>query len=210
MGYEVVDGREVETTRYLFDALNMPAGHPTRSPVHTLFLDDETVLRTETSPAQIHTMEAQQPPASTIAWQDYFTDPRLVKLIEIALANNRDLRVSVLNIEQARAQFQIERSLLFPALNASASQTRQRPSTAGVDRVSEVDTVGVGITAWEIDFFGRISSLKDAALAQYLATEESRKAAQISLVAEVAADWLTLAADQDLLAIAKDTVLSTK
>jgi phenylalanyl-tRNA synthetase alpha chain len=67
MGYRVVDGREVETTRYLFDALNMPAGHPTRSPVHTLFLDAETVLRTETSPAQIHTMEAQQPPVAIVS-----------------------------------------------------------------------------------------------------------------------------------------------
>jgi phenylalanyl-tRNA synthetase alpha chain len=67
MGYRVVDGREVETTRYLFDALNMPAGHPTRSPVHTLFLDEETVLRTETSPAQIHTMEAQQPPVAIVS-----------------------------------------------------------------------------------------------------------------------------------------------
>ena len=67
MGYRVVDGREVETTHYLFDALNMPPGHPTRSPVHTLFLDDETVLRTETSPAQIHTMEAQQPPVAIVS-----------------------------------------------------------------------------------------------------------------------------------------------
>jgi phenylalanyl-tRNA synthetase alpha chain len=67
LGYRVVDGREVETTRYLFDALNMPAGHPTRSPVHTLFLDEETVLRTETSPAQIHTMEAQQPPVAIVS-----------------------------------------------------------------------------------------------------------------------------------------------
>jgi phenylalanyl-tRNA synthetase alpha chain len=67
MGYRVVDGREVETTRYLFDALNMPPGHPTRSPQHTLFVDDDTVLRTETSPAQIHTMEAQQPPVAIVS-----------------------------------------------------------------------------------------------------------------------------------------------
>ncbi|MGB2952791.1 MAG: phenylalanine--tRNA ligase subunit alpha [Gaiellaceae bacterium] len=62
MGYEVVDGREVETTRYIFDALNMPPNHPTRSPLHTLFLDDDTLLRTETSPAQIHVMESREPP----------------------------------------------------------------------------------------------------------------------------------------------------
>lgn len=149
--------------------------------------------------------EAQQPPAATLAWQDYFTDPRLAKLIETALANNRDLRVAVLNIEQARAQFQIERSALFPALNASVSQTRQRPSLTGTG-VSEVDAVGVGITAWEIDFFGRIASLKDAALAQYLATEESRKAAQISLVSAVATGWLTLLSDDEFLEITRRTM----
>jgi len=149
---------------------------------------------------------AQQPPAATIAWQDYFTDPRLAKLIEMALANNRDLRVSVLNIEQARAQFQIQRSALFPALNASASQTRQRPSTTGIGNVSEVDQVSVGITSWEIDFFGRISSLKDAALAQYLATEESRKATQISLVSAVATGWLTVLSDDEFLEITRRTM----
>jgi phenylalanyl-tRNA synthetase alpha chain len=67
LGYTVVDGREVETTRYNFDALNIPLGHPTRSPLQTLFLDDETVLRTETSPSQIRTMEAQEPPVYMVS-----------------------------------------------------------------------------------------------------------------------------------------------
>ena len=67
LGYTVVDGREVETTRYNFDALNFPPGHPTRSPLQTIFLDDETVLRTETSPSQIRTMEAQQPPVYIVS-----------------------------------------------------------------------------------------------------------------------------------------------
>jgi multidrug efflux system outer membrane protein len=151
---------------------------------------------------------AQQPPAATIAWQDYFTDPRLAKLIETALANNRDLRVSVLNIEQARAQFQIQRSALFPALNASATSTRQRPSVTGIGTVSEIDTVGVGFTSWEIDFWGRIASLKDAALAQYLATEESRKAAQISLVSAVATGWLTVLGDDEVLEITRQTMVT--
>jgi multidrug efflux system outer membrane protein len=150
---------------------------------------------------------APQPLASTIAWQDYFTDPRLANLIEIALANNRDLRVAVLNIEQARAQFQIQRSALYPTLGVSASQTRQRPSLTGTG-VSEVDQVSVGITAWEIDFFGRIASLKDAALAQYLATEESRKAVQISLVSSVANGWLTLLGDDEVLEITRQTMVT--
>jgi len=151
--------------------------------------------------------EAQQPLASTIAWQDYFTDPRLVKLIDIALANNRDLRVAVLNIEQARAQFQIQRAALYPALNAAASETRQRPSLTG-SGVSQTYSVGVGITSWEIDFFGRISSLKDAALAQYLGTEESRKAVQISLVASVANGWLALLGDDEVLEITRQTMVT--
>lgn len=148
---------------------------------------------------------AGQPMASTIAWQSFFTDPRLAKLIDTALANNRDLRVAVLNIEQARAQFQIQRADLFPALDASASSTRQRPSLVGPG-VSQVYSVGVGVTAWELDFFGRIRSLKDAALAQFLATEESRKATQISLVAAVANGWLTLLADDELLELTRQTL----
>jgi multidrug efflux system outer membrane protein len=144
-------------------------------------------------------------PAAAIAWQDYFTDARLVKLIETALANNRDLRVAALNIEQARAQFQIQRASQFPTLNAAASMTRQRPSLFGPG-VSESDSLGVGITAWEIDFFGRIASLKDAALAQYLATEEARKAVQSSLVGAVATGWLALLADDELLGITRRTM----
>jgi multidrug efflux system outer membrane protein len=143
--------------------------------------------------------------ASTIAWQDFFTDPRLAKLIETALANNRDLRVAVLNIEQARAQFQIQRAAQFPALNATAGGTRQRPSLIGPG-VSQSYSVGLGITAWEIDFFGRVASLKESALAQFLATEESRKAVQISLIGAVANGWLTLLADDELLELTRRTL----
>jgi multidrug efflux system outer membrane protein len=148
-----------------------------------------------------------QPLASTVAWQTYFTDPRLQNLIEIALDNNRDLRVAVLNIEQARAQFQITRSALFPAVNATASGNRQRPSLTG-DGVASAYSVGLGFTAWELDFFGRIASLKDAALAQYLATEEARKATQISLVASVANGWLAVLGDDEVLEITRQTMVT--
>ncbi|MDM0067447.1 efflux transporter outer membrane subunit [Variovorax sp. J31P207] len=148
-----------------------------------------------------------QPPAATVAWQDYFTDPRLQQLIHLALTNNRDLQVSILNIEQARAQFQITRAALYPALNASASGTRQRPSLVG-DGVSSVYSVGLGVTAWELDFFGRVASLKDAALAQYLATEEARKATQISLIASVANGWLAVLGDDEALEITRRTMVT--
>jgi multidrug efflux system outer membrane protein len=149
-------------------------------------------------------------PASTLAWQDFFTDPRLAKLIETALANNRDLRMSVLNIEQARAQFQIQRAAQFPALDLSASGSRSSPNALqalGVGgSVSSSYSVNLGITAWELDFFGRVASLKEQALAQFLATEESRKAAQISLIGAVASGWLTLLADDELLALTRQTL----
>ncbi len=146
-----------------------------------------------------------QPAAATIAWQDFFGDARLARLIDTALAHNRDLRVAALNIEQARAQFQIQRAGQFPTLGVSAGGSRSKPSVLGPG-VAQSFSVGVGITAWEIDFFGRIASLKDVALAQFLATEEARKATQISLVSAVANGWLTLMADDELLDITRRTV----
>jgi len=145
------------------------------------------------------------PNAAALPWQDFFADARLKQLLEIALANNRDLRVAVQNIEVARAQFQIERSALFPAVGATASGSRSRPSPID-GGVSQSFSVGVGFTAWELDFFGRISSLKEAALAQYLATEEAHKAAQISLIGAVASGWLTLLADDELLELTRQTL----
>jgi len=142
--------------------------------------------------------------AADVDWKDYFTDPRLQSLISIALQNNRDLRVAMLNVEQARAQFQIQRANQFPTVNALASGTRQ-PSTT-TKRYGNVFQVGLGVSAWEPDFFGRIGALKEQALAQYLATQEARKAAQISLVAAVASGWLTLMADEELLDISRRTL----
>ncbi len=144
-------------------------------------------------------------PAAAIAWREYFTDARLVGLIESALANNRDLRIAVQKIEQARAQFRIQRAAQLPNLgvNAGFSRSRSLPQGPGI---YESDSVSVGITAWELDFFGRIQSLKEAALAQYLSTEESRKAAQISLISAVANGWLALLADETQLQITRDTL----
>lgn len=141
--------------------------------------------------------------AADIDWRDYFTDQRLQRLIGIALGNNRDLRVAMLNVEQARAQFQIQRAGQYPTVNAIASGTRQ-PNAEG--QYANNFQVGLGVSAWEIDFFGRIGALKEQALAQYLATDEARKSAQISLVAAVASGWLTLMADEELLDISRRTL----
>ncbi|MCS0581403.1 efflux transporter outer membrane subunit [Massilia pinisoli] len=146
---------------------------------------------------------ANEAPAA-IAWQNFFTDPRLQQLISLALANNRDLRVAVLNIEATRAQYQIQRSNQFPAINAGISGQRQ---TTGKDQpISSIYQAGLSVSAFELDFFSRVKNLSDAALAQFLATEEARKTAQISLIAQVANTYLTYLADEELLALVQQTL----
>lgn len=142
-------------------------------------------------------------PAAELAWQDFFADAALRRLIELALLNNRDLRVAVLNIEQARAQLGIKRADQFPTLNAGVSGSRT-PSGSGGN--TSVYSAGLLVTAYEIDFFGRIASLKEQALAQYLATTEGSKTTQISLIATVAQSWLSLLADEELLALSNQTL----
>ncbi|MCB2032310.1 MAG: TolC family protein, partial [Ottowia sp.] len=147
--------------------------------------------------------------AADLPWQDFVQDAQLRELISLALANNRDLRVAVQNIEAARAQYQIRRADQVPNFNATAGFSRSAPSALaafGAPRVSQAYSVGVAMASWEIDFFGRVDALKEQALAQYLATEEARKSAQISLVANVASAWLTLKTDTELLALAERTL----
>ena len=145
-------------------------------------------------------------PAATVPWQNYFAEPRLQQLIGIALANNRDLRVAMLNIEQARATYQVRRADLYPGVGLAANASRA--PAAGTGNQTNSFSVGLAVSAWEIDFFGRIASLKEQALAQYLATEEGRNAAQVSLVAAVANGWLTLLADEELLDLSRQTLAS--
>lgn len=144
-------------------------------------------------------------PAADIAWSDFVGDARLRELIALSLANNRDLRVATLNIEQVRAQYQIRSADQFPTVNLAASGTRQ-PAADGSGGISNVYSVGLALSAWEIDFFGRIASLKEAALAQYLASEEAQRAAQTSLVAAVTSTWLSLQANEELLALTQRTL----
>ena len=146
---------------------------------------------------------ANEAPAA-ITWQRFFTDARLQQLITLALANNRDLRVAILNIEAARAQYQIQRSNQFPAVNAGITGQRQ---TTGKDQpINSMYQAGLSVSAFELDFFSRVRNLSNAALAQFLATEEARKTAQISLVAQVANTYLTYLADQELLALVQQTL----
>src|SRR6185437_6861335 len=121
----------------------------------------------------------QGTPAAALNWQDFFAQPQLRDLIATALRNNRDLRIAVLNIEQAKAQYDIRRADQYPTVGGAVNASRAPSPVNGKE--TTLYTVGLALSSWEIDFFGRIASLSKAALAQYLATEEGRKAAQISL-----------------------------
>ncbi len=149
-------------------------------------------------------------PAASLGWEDFFTDPALRRLIELSLQNNRDLRMATLAIDQARAQYRIQRAAQFPAIDANAGMVASRvPGSLrapGQPSVLHAYTAGVGFNAFELDVFGRVRSLKHEALEQYLAVQEVRRSAQISLVAEVASAYLTLQADRELLRISQDTL----
>jgi multidrug efflux system outer membrane protein len=150
------------------------------------------------------------PLAADLKWREFFTDDRIQKIIETALNNNRDLRVASLNVERARALYRIQRAELLPTVNAVGSGGRERIpaflSSTGSSYTAEQYSVSLGIYAWEIDFFGRIRSLKERALEEYFATEEARRSVQILLVSEVANAYLTLAADREALQLSRSTL----
>ncbi|TWC68370.1 efflux transporter outer membrane subunit [Herbaspirillum sp. SJZ099] len=150
--------------------------------------------------------------AVNLGWRQFFPDQRLQSLIVAALENNRDLRTAVLNIEEARAQYQIARADLLPNLNVSGSAARTRTaasqSLTGQPFISNSYQVGLAVPAYELDFFGRVRNLKDAALATYLSTEEAKKSAQISLVAQVAQTYLSERSYAEQLLLAEQTLKS--
>jgi multidrug efflux system outer membrane protein len=147
--------------------------------------------------------------APQIGWNDFFRDPRLRKLIELALANNRDLRVAAIRVAEVAAQYRIVRADLLPQIDATAEQSKSRLprqlAPGGVSN-SNVYSVGLGAASWELDFWGRIRSLKQQALAQYLATAQARKAAQISLVSQVADQYLSVRSYDELLKVTRETL----
>jgi multidrug efflux system outer membrane protein len=142
-----------------------------------------------------------------IGWRDFFEDETTRALIAAALANNRDLGVALLNIQKARAMYRIQGADLLPTVNLGGSSTNQRMpddlSASGEAYVSRQHGVPVGFTAFELDLFGRSRSLKESALQSYFATEEAAKSTRISLVAEVAAAYLQLTADREILSLAQ-------
>lgn len=152
------------------------------------------------------------PAATEGDWQALVSDPRLRDTITLALANNRDLRQAVLAIAQARATWRIQGAASWPTINttatASSTHTPAQASSSGQAVTTRSDSLSVGLSSYEIDLFGRVQNLKDAALASYLQTEQAQRSTRLSLVAEVATAWLTLAADQGQLALARATLAS--
>ena len=157
---------------------------------------------TKVSPADSKNAKQNAP---VQAWQDYFSDPALRQLIDTALTNNRDLRVALLNIEQARAQLGIRRADQLPTVNAAMSGART-PNSSGA--ITSTYSAGLTVTAYELDFFGRVASLKEQALAQFLASAEAAQTVQISLISTVAQSWLSLLADETLLDVTRQTLAS--
>ncbi len=142
-----------------------------------------------------------------LPWPRYFTDPALQEVMALALENNRDLRLAALKVERARAMYRIQRAELYPSVEATGRASRERVQLSGTTGLTTVEqySVNLGISAWEIDFFGRLRSLTQRALEEYFATAQARRSAQILLLAEVANAYLTLAADRDNLNLAQST-----
>jgi multidrug efflux system outer membrane protein len=143
------------------------------------------------------------PAAAELDWQEFFKDARLKRLIALSLRNNRDLRVAVLAIEQTRAQLQVRRADELPTLNAGITGSRG-PASSGA--ITSTYTAGLSVTAYELDFFGRVRALSQAAQAQLLGSEEARKTVQISLIASVANTYLSLLANDELLRVAREAL----
>ncbi|HEY5522255.1 MAG TPA: efflux transporter outer membrane subunit, partial [Desulfuromonadaceae bacterium] len=188
------------------------AGCSTMAPKYTQPAAPVPAAWSATQASQAETTTTAQKPVADIPWQEFFVDEPLRKLIALALENNRDLRVAALNIERFQAMYQIQRSDLFPKVDASAGASYQRiPETlsgTGQSVTTHQYSVGLGVSSYELDLFGRVRSLKDQALEQYLATEQARRSVQIILVSQVAVGYLTLAADRERLQLAKETLTS--
>ncbi len=150
--------------------------------------------------------------APETGWRDYFADPDLLALIAQALEHNRDLRIAVLRVEEARATYGIQRSEQFPTLGAQAGMDRSRVpadlSLTGRPLLGSQYQVALGLASWEIDFWGRVRNLKQAALENFLATEAAQRAATIGLIAQVANGYLGLREFDERLALARQSVAS--
>lgn len=161
---------------------------------------------------QAQAAPATAPAAADLKWQEFYTDESLRQVITLALGNNRDLRVALLNVEKTAAQYRLQRAQQFPTVNAVASGSAQRlpRNVSGLNKsyVSESDSIGAQVSSWELDLFHRLRSLSRQQFELYLASDEGRRDTQVALISSVATEYLTLAADQENLALAEQTLAS--
>ena len=152
--------------------------------------------------------------AAALDWRGYFTDPALQRLIEQALAHNHDQRVAVLRVQEAQAAYGVQRSARYPTLGLSAEAARARTpadlSLTGSAVTGSQLQAGLGISNWEIDFWGRIASLSEAAKQSFLATDAARRATTLSLIAQVADTYLGLRELDERLRLAQGSAASQR
>ena len=158
--------------------------------------------------------------AADMGWRQFFPDPGMQRLIGLALANNRDLRVAALNVQATQAQYRVQRATLFPTVALTGLEQIQkypsgvsatRGASAGIDTGGQTIRfyeAGVGFTSYEIDFFGKIRSLNRVAFEKYLSTEETRRSTQLSLIAQVVSAYLAVLADETILKVTRETLQS--
>lgn len=164
----------------------------------------------KTDTSRTEAAKVDQKATAEISWQEFIVDVKLQKLIALAIKNNRDLKVASLNIERSRALYQIQRNDLLPKVDATAGAGFQRIpedlSASGKSMTVEQYNIGLGISSYELDLFGRVRSLQEQALEQYLSTEHAQRSVQISLLSQVAAAYLSLSADREHLKLARETL----
>ena len=148
--------------------------------------------------------------AADTGWKDYFTDPVLQGLIADALAYNRDLRLAIQRVEEARAMYGIRRADQFPTIGVEADLARARvpADLTGIGRPVTANQfqVGVGLATWELDFWGRVANLNDVALQNYLATDAARQAVTLTLIEQVANSYLNLRELDERILLAQQTI----
>ena len=158
--------------------------------------------------------ETAQSDAPNLGWNEFFKDERLKKLIALGLENNHDLRLALLNAETVRAQYRIRRSSLLPSVSASGAFTRQRVSEeysgTGMAYHANALEANIGLVSYELDLFGRVRSLSEAAFAQYLQAEQNARAAKISLVAEIAAQYYAAELAREQLELMRKSLETTR
>ena len=171
------------------------------SPVAAAWTDAAGVTTSASASGAGVAAQSPAPLAADVDWHTFFQDPALQNLIALALENNRDMRVAALKVAQYEAQYRIARSALLPTIDATGAVDNYRE----IGVTTKESSVTLGETSWEVDFFGRLRSLKHQALEQYLATDASQTSTRISLIATVATDYFQWLTDQSLLEVATAT-----